>query len=507
VEVETVATTVDPSILALINSASVTTIAEATAILRANYITDPTLIATYILSSSNTTINPPATTTTPTPTSTANSGSITSIMGLAGSGSQLMGMLGGSSGTGTNMSAGVRTALQNVQNDTIAIQQDKSNIQLFEQINGPDGDEHYFDNLEKLTRKLADDEAKLTTDNGLVGPAELDARLNPPDPTGPQALMPKIGSGIMAAIMQYEVFSRAEAAAAHAVTATIAMLGAVYFGAIGATMLWLSKMSPFNPKSYKMPNPSDYYPTGLTGANGWLHSASHGLFTIHPNPDLFAFLMTLAVATAITSAVLAAGIIAGRPGNKDAPTTPTASAISNMLSQIPTWYNTLPTASVAVLSAGLAIGGISHSLSSGNTLQQFSVSSYAISQAATAAGSPGASIFVLPAQTSGGYDTVYVVTPGANGTSTVSMFQVDSNGYLVGSNGPDESYLPFETPIVNSSGTATGYTLNQGAFNALYQIPACTTIANDTSLDAKSREAALATCVDKNVQFIPIGGS
>jgi len=79
------------------------------------------------------------------------------------------------------------------------------------------------------------------------------------------------------------------------------------------------------------------------------------------------------------------------------------------------------------------------------------------------------------------------VTPGANGTSTVSMFQVDSNGYLVGPNGPDQSYLPFETPTVDSSGKATGYNLNQGAFNALYQIPACSAIANDTSLSAMDK--------------------
>jgi hypothetical protein len=88
------------------------------------------------------------------------------------------------------------------------------------------------------------------------------------------------------------------------------------------------------------------------------------------------------------------------------------------------------------------------------------------------------------------------------------MFQVDTNGYLVGPNGPATNYLPFASPTVSSSGTASGYTINQGAFNALYEIPACTAIANDTSMAAKDREAKLETCLrnNKDVQFIPIGG-
>src|SRR5262249_9433788 len=107
-----------------------------------------------------------------------------------------------------------------------------------------------------------------------------------------------------------------------------------------------------------------------------------------------------------------------------------------------------------------------------------------------------------------GYDTVYVVSPGqSNGNSTVSMFQVDSNGYLVGKNGPDQSYLAFVTPTGYSNGKATGYNINQAAFNALYQIPACTPIAQHTSMKATDREAALETCLrnNKQVQFVPVG--
>jgi len=303
----------------------------------------------------------------------------------------------------------------------------------------------------------------------------------------------QIGTGVLAAIMQYEVFSRAEAAAARAVTATIALLGAVFIGALFATMLWLSTL---NPGRYGY----DY--SHMDPFQALIDIIKHGNFGFDP----CRFWHTFAVAGLITAAVLAMGIIAGMPGSKGAPTTSMGQAISNALSQIPAWYNSLPSAAVAMISAGLTIGGTAHSLSPGNIFQQFSVPTYEISQAATAAGSPGARIFVQPAQGAGTYDTVYIVSPGANGESTVSAFQVDSNGYLVGPNGPDQSYLPFETPTVGGNGSPTGYTINQGAFNALYQIPACTAIANDTSLDANSREAALETCLrnNKNVQFVPM---
>ena len=84
-----------------------------------------------------------------------------------------------------------------------------------------------------------------------------------------------------------------------------------------------------------------------------------------------------------------------------------------------------------------------------------------------------------------GTDLVYLVTPnGAN--STVSMLDVDSNGYVIGPNGtPATDYLPLFQPQVNAAGQMVGVTQNTASLNAIMQIPACMTIANDTSLTPK----------------------
>jgi len=320
----------------------------------------------------------------------------------------------------------------------------------------------------------------------------------------------QVGTGILAAVAQYEVFDRAEKAAEKAVTANIAMLGGIWLAAIGATMLWLSKLSSYTPAHYGtiMTN----LPTGT-----WvdlLNTISvgvkaHGLFTIHLTATtILQFWFTVAVATAITSAVLAAGILAGLPGSSG-DTTPTGAAVAAALAKIPAWYDTLPSAAVAMISTGLMVSGSAQSLSPNTLFQQFSVPE-SVAQIEADNGSSGASIFVQPyTQTTGGYDTVYVVTPGANGNSTVSVFQVDSNGYLIGANGPATNYRPIASPIVSNTGTSTDYTINQDALNAIYQIPACTAIANDRSYQGVKREEALNTCLRNNklVQFIPIAGS
>jgi len=357
----------------------------------------------------------------------------------------------------------------------------------------------YQSQLNNLATQAQNAKTNFINQQGEAGIANQNAQTQ-----GIQGLMPKIGTGVMAAIMQYEVFSAAEKAAAKAVTMTIAMLGATWLGAIGATMLFLSKL--------------DHYTPGTDGgatpiANG-LYQVLHqtcgkGIFTITPDvAHMPQFLFTLAVATAITSLVLAAGIIAGLPGSQGE-TTPTGAAVSSALANVPHWYSTIPSAAVAMISIGFTVGTSAFTLSPDSLFTQFPVDSIQLSTALTTAGSPGASILVQQSQTPGGYDTVFVVTPGADGTSTISAFQVDTNGYLVGPNGPDKSFRPIATPTVDGSGKSTGYTLNPGSLEAIYQIPACMAIANDRSMKANIRESALETCLrnNKTVQFIPIGGS
>ena len=75
------------------------------------------------------------------------------------------------------------------------------------------------------------------------------------------------------------------------------------------------------------------------------------------------------------------------------------------------------------------------------------------------------------------------------------MLDVDSNGYVIGPNGtPATDYLPLFQPQVNAAGQMVGVTQNTGSLNAIMQIPACMTIANDTSLTPQARETALEAC-------------
>jgi hypothetical protein len=162
-----------------------------------------------------------------------------------------------------------------------------------------------------------------------------------------------------------------------------------------------------------------------------------------------------------------------------------------------------------LMTASLTLGGMSYSLTPG-TINTFSVPTVTLSSALEAStGNPnstGARIFVQKGTGANAQDTVYYVTPGADGNSTVTMFNTDTNGYLVGKNGPDKSYKPFATPQVDGSGKAVGITMNMGALNAILQIPLCMAIANDTNLPANTREANLETCLrnNKDVQFVPL---
>jgi hypothetical protein len=306
-------------------------------------------------------------------------------------------------------------------------------------------------------------------------------------------------STAMAAFAQYEVYSEGIKTGNNASGGNIAGLIGSYFGATLATMYWLSKLSHYKPVA-DMVNAAEIALSNVVKVNSDYFTVS-----IHNLPG---FLLTLAVAGSITAIVMTMGIIAGENGSAGADNTPTGAAIASALAAAPSWYDSIPSAAVGMLAAGLTIGGTAYNLSPGSLFTQFSVPTVQLNTAISATGSSGAQILVLPSQSTGGYDTVYVVTPGANGNSTVSEFQVDKNGYLIGPNGPSTNYMPFETPTVDASGNPTGYNINQGAFNALYQIPACTSIANDTSMDAATREGALETCLrnNKNVQFIPIGG-
>jgi hypothetical protein len=323
-------------------------------------------------------------------------------------------------------------------------------------------------NVETAANNLAEQKAFAEANAAAAKPGGLSGTLK-------NFMGGKFMGTVMMLFADYELFNQTEKETENATT--MGGVGAAMAGAaaLAATMHWLAKM-------FK------------------------GRFTMNPAVSHHEFIMTLIVAGAIVAAIVAAAVLAGTLG-APGPTNPTAAAVASALSGAPRWYAALSSASVGFLTAGLTLGGVAENLPSGN-ITQFSVPTVQLNAAVAATGSPNANILVQKATTTGGYDTVYVINPGAgpNGTSEVSAFQVDPNGYLVANGSPANPAIwkPFETPNANGN----GYTINSGAFQALYQDPACTAIANDTSLTVNEREAALETCEhnNKNVQFIPVGG-
>jgi len=316
-----------------------------------------------------------------------------------------------------------------------------------------------------------------------------------------QSAIKTVGTGALAAFLQYKVFAQSEKTAEQAQTANILELGGLAALADAATMLWLAS---FNHANANYDQGAYSVIQGMPIFSRLMDIIKHGHFTINPFDPFFWF--TLATASAITAAVVTAGVLVGRNGSSDVPISPTAAAVQSELSQIPDFTQILPKSSVMFLTAGLTLGTLSYNVTPTNLSNQFPVPTVTLAAAlGTTPGGLANEIFVYKGGGPNGSDTVYLVTPGPNGMSRVSMFAVDANGYIIGNNGPDTNDLPFFQPTVNGSGHVAGVKYNEGAQNAFLQIPACMTIANDTTMSAHKREAALETCMraNKDVQFIP----
>jgi len=223
--------------------------------------------------------------------------------------------------------------------------------------------------------------------------------------------------------------------------------------------------------------------------------------------------MALLVAGAVEAAIVVAAVIAGKLGGSDAPTTSDGAAAQSILNNLASWYQNMPTASVTALVAGLTVSGISYNISPGSLYRTFTVPTVQLTaglQTATGqsidASTLGSHIFYEAGAGPNGSDLVIATNNNGTTTSGLEFYLDDKTGYLIGPNGPATNYLPFFQPTMDASGKVTGYQQNSGAFNALLQIPACSAIANDTSMTPQTREAALETCMrnNKNTQFIPL---
>jgi len=311
-------------------------------------------------------------------------------------------------------------------------------------------------------------------------------------------IMAIAGTGFLAGFLQYKVFSSGITAGEDDTGGNIAKLGMWFAAAVAATMLWLSR---FNNPNTQASTDSSSIITRL------MLVIKTGHFSIIPTDP--AFWYTVAVATAITSAILAAGVIMGTQSGDGAPVSTNDSLVASMASQVGHWYDSLPSAAVVAVVGGLTIGNVSYNLTPGTSFHQFTVNTVDLAGAVPSAnGTSGGGIVPSVLYSAGagpnGSDVVYVVSPNSDGTSTIDEFAVDKNGYVIGPNGPATNYLPFFQPkVVN--GQVTGVIENTGALNAIQQIPACSAIANNTTMSATDREAALETCMraNKNVTFVP----
>jgi hypothetical protein len=220
-------------------------------------------------------------------------------------------------------------------------------------------------------------------------------------------------------------------------------------------------------------------------------------------------MMTLAIAGAITSLVLLAGIIAAKLGQNAAPSTPQASVVNGFLKQVQAikWSSLLPTNAMASIAAGAAMVTSGFNVVPTGQANQFQTPTVQLIGEIGGTTQDGASIIgkiLVTTDPNGGPDIVSLVYPGSDGSSKGISFALDSNGYIIGKNGPSTSDLPFFQPIVDGTGKVTGVKQNFGALQALLNIPACISVANSPHTNAREREAALETCMrqNKDVQFI-----
>jgi hypothetical protein len=235
------------------------------------------------------------------------------------------------------------------------------------------------------------------------------------------------------------------------------------------------------------------------------------MFMAKGTPVMAVHWVALATTVGIMAAIVAFAVWAGTKGD------PSKSQDSSYTGLLPSWYETLPSSAVMAMTAGLTIGGIGYSLSPNQMYQVVSVPTVQLTAALPK---------VVPGITDGsqalgkilfnkgagpnGSDAVLVTYPGRNGYTSMLQLNLDKNGYLIDKDyktrgGPDKKYKPFYQPRLNNAGEVVDTTRNDGALNALLQIPACTAIANDARLDAQTREAALETCLrnNKDVTFVP----
>lgn len=310
-----------------------------------------------------------------------------------------------------------------------------------------------------------------------------------------------VGPTILAAVMQYEVFDRSEKVAEVSNTGNIAMLGGLFGAAVFATMMFLSKIFPLLYNFVPIANTFNWTNTLAMSGNtySWkLAADANALLHFHH---------AALVAAAITTAVMAAGIIAGKMGQDQAPATPQASVVNGFLKQIPKWSSLLPTNAMASVVAGAAMVTSGFNVVPQGQSNQFQSPTVTLIGEIGGTTQDGASMIgkiLVTTDPNGGPDIVSLVYPGSDGSSKGISFALDTNGYIIGPNGPSTSDLPFFQPIVDGTGKVTGVKQNYGALQALLNIPACIGVANSPHANAREREAALETCMrqNKDVQFI-----
>lgn len=463
---------------------------------------DPTLWAEYMgyvpTDAGGTGSTDPTTTSDATTTST-NGASLSTITSLGQTGNQMAGSI-----VGNTPPAAVTAAQSTAQSSQASLLDAQDQLytdqamQKFYQENAamdPTG------SLEaQYTQAVTQDNATIAADQLAVGRANASVSQATQQAAQTPSLMSQIGTGIMALMLQYEVFQKAEAAAEKAVTLNIAMLGVLAPAADFATMLFLSKL---NPMLYAaLPTPNVRWGPITVGV-----PPGPGPGTISA---IAAFHHALLVASAITAAIVAAGVLAGWIGSAGAAKSAAGGAVAAFTGAVPDIFSGVPSSAVSFFMGGMTLATLGFTMSPSTLFQQFPVNTVqlaadlttATGQTVTAA-NVASKYYVVQGAGQNGADEVMFVEPGANGMSEVGVAQVSPQGYFIGNTG----YPAMFTPTV-SNGAITGLTQNNAAVNAMQQQNACLAMANSPNLTAAQQQAAISNCASSanhNATFVPTG--
>ena len=325
----------------------------------------------------------------------------------------------------------------------------------------------------------------------------------------------QIMSGAMAVALEVGVGLQAEKTTASGGGAgNILEMGGLAAGATFAVMMFLQKLFPLIYNATPIPSAAIHAfvwkilmpVTPVQVANAQAAAVAMATSEFH-----HALLFGLAV----TAAAVAAGVIAGEAGNKNAPTSATGNAVAAFTGAMPDWADSLPTTAVSFFTAGITLASLGFTMSPNSLYQNFPVNTVTLAaDIATGTGQTGITasnvaneIYVAKGQGPNGADQVLLVSNGANGMSNVQVLNVNAQGYLIGPNGPMTSYQPFFTATLGANNAVTGVTENQAALTALEQQSGCLAIANNPNFTPAEQQAALANCASPASHNVtPTGG-